>query len=93
MDNARGIKRKRFAYGIQGFIAGAAIDLFVRWILQGRFEFLEAFAAGCAGAALLLAYAEKYRRVPTVDDLYAARLDEQGRPLGVSPARAATKKY
>ena len=88
MESWREIRRKRLSYGSVGFVVGAAIDLFVRWSLQGRLEFLEAFFAGCAGAALLLAYAQGHGKVRSAEDLSATRLDEKAHPLGVSRERS-----
>jgi hypothetical protein len=84
MRHSTAIKRRRFLISVPAFIVGAGVDLLIRWLVSGSFMFVEAVACGLAVAAVALVFAEKKHGLPTVDDLHAARRDEEMGVLGLA---------
>ena len=84
MKPSTSIKRRRLFYAIPAYLIGFSIDVLMRWLIDGTFMFMEAFSAGCLAVVLALAFGERRRGLPTVDDLQEARLKENAAPLGLA---------
>jgi hypothetical protein len=79
----RAWKRRRIGIGIAGFIIGFAIGMLITYSLYSVYINVTTFAAGCAGAALTLIFAEK-KNLPTTEEVEKLRFEEKLNPLGIS---------
>lgn len=83
------LKRKRIKVGVIGFAIGVSCAIPITYIFEGVYFSFLTVIIGLIASSVLQQQFERTRDLPTIDDVKAAKFNEDLNPLGIKNYRAS----